>query len=137
MSQRNFSYFNRHQRAIKAVQKMGYEFHVTAAEVQDRSLEVTFRNTGIAPFYHSGWKVEVGFLAGAKVLRTQQTAWQLQGLLPGRAMTKTLPLVSPPPTGSVVAIRIPNPMPGGKPVRFANTSQDEHADGWLSVLQTQ
>lgn len=28
---------------------------------------------------------------------------------------------------------MPNPMPTGKPVRFANKTQDEHLAGWLTL----
>jgi hypothetical protein len=34
---------------------------------------------------------------------------------------------------AVVAVRVVNPMPNGKPLRFANADQDRDAAGWLSV----
>jgi hypothetical protein len=33
----------------------------------------------------------------------------------------------------IVALRVVNPLPNGKPLRFANADQDRHATGWLSV----
>jgi len=30
-------------------------------------------------------------------------------------------------------VRVPNRLPNGLPIRFANTTQDQHADGWLSL----
>ena len=32
-----------------------------------------------------------------------------------------------------LAVRVPNPLPTGKPLRFANTTQDADAPGWLSL----
>jgi len=32
-----------------------------------------------------------------------------------------------------LALRVPNPLPKGRPLRFANTSQDADLDGWLTL----
>ncbi len=33
----------------------------------------------------------------------------------------------------IVALRVINPLASGKPLRFANTSQDKHSPGWLTL----
>jgi hypothetical protein len=30
-------------------------------------------------------------------------------------------------------LHVPNPMPNGRPVRFANRQQDQHLPGWLTL----
>ena len=127
---------DRIDRAKEAVRKMGYEFQVTAAKLSGRTLEVTFRNTGIAPFYHQGWKVEVGYLQDSQAKSVTGTDWELTGILPGQSVRKTIVLDSNPPAGVVVAVRVANPMRGGIPVRFANLSQDRDLSAWLSVWQS-
>ena len=33
---------------------------------------------------------------------------------------------------SAMLVRVPNPMPGGRNLRFANKDQDRDLDGWLT-----
>ena len=129
------------QRATVAVQKMGYEFQVTRVQRDQRVIQVTVKNTGIAPFYHADWTAELAFLRNGQLLGPPtQTNWELTKLLPGATATKSWTLRSAPrndPPNSRLALRIANPMPNGKPLRFANVSQDADRDGWLTLWKSQ
>jgi len=129
------------QRALAEVRRMGYEFHVKSADVRIDAdqvrLTLEVRNTGIAPFYHPGWAIELAVLdASGSVLARWPTDWSLQGILPGEpsAVWKTtVGLKKIPERAAVVALRVIHPLPGGKPLRFANQTQDRHAPAWLSL----
>jgi len=104
--------------ALKETGRLGYELHISKAIWKDGILSVTVQNRGVAPFY-SDWPVELS-LDGA----VTPTPWKASKILPGATslwVVKTEPFEE-------VKIRIPNPMKGGKPLRFANTYQD---DDWL------
>jgi len=107
----------RRQRAVQSVQRMGYEFHIASWRKQGERVEIDVENRGVAPFYHD-WKAELA--SGDKVI----TRFDLRGILPGETKTWT---VETKQTGPF-RLRVPNPMEGGKPVRFANREQGEE---WL------
>jgi hypothetical protein len=113
---------DRKARALKEVARMGYELHVSRALVQDGELVLHVENRGVAPFYHD-WPVEVR--VGQRTIRP---AWKLSEVLPGNPAAWRVK------TGAgedeTVRIRIPNPMKGGKPLRFANA---ECEGEWLVV----
>lgn len=109
----------RKDRAIRAVQRMGYEFHVARWRIEGLSLEIEVENRGVAPFYHD-WPVE--FAAGDAVV----ARFDLRGILPGERRTWTAEV---PGTGPY-RLRVPNPMKEGKPLRFANREQGEE---WLTL----
>lgn len=118
-------------RALKLVQRMGYEFHalaVTIGEVQNGKLQVSveIENRGVAPFYYD-WKPEYGLLQDDQAIKTFPGSGSLKGLLPGqppRIWSETLDIRDVPPGTYTLFLRVPNPMPGGKPLRFANVTQD-------------
>ncbi|MEX0680668.1 MAG: hypothetical protein WD097_04740 [Balneolales bacterium] len=33
------------------------------------------------------------------------------------------------------AMRVPNPLPEGLPLQFANTTQNRHLPGWLTLIE--
>ena len=116
----------RRDRAISLVRRMGYDFYVQSAEILPAadgkvsvSLEVV--NQGVAPFYHD-WSLEIGLLsAEGKSLRTWPVDWKLVKLLPGdppRRWRSVIDLESLRASGGIVAVRVLNPLPGGKPLRF-------------------
>jgi hypothetical protein len=131
---------DRYARAIEQVRRMGYDFRVTTCHTRatDDATEWTLEvvNEGVAPFYRE-WPAELGVLsAEGKVLFSTKTDWKLTGLLPGDAPRKwsaSIKATELPEGQNFVAIRVPNPMPNGKPLRFANKDQDQHAAGWLTV----
>lgn len=129
----------RRRRAEDAVRRMGYEFHAPAVTIgepaADRlSVVLELENRGVAPFY-AEWPAEFGAIAGGEVKRTWRGAGRLTGLLPGdppRAWRETLDLSGLSGTHRL-AVRVPNPLPGGRPLRFANREQDADLTGWLTL----
>ena len=121
------------KRATEDARKMGYEFFVESASVvalknDDHQLKVVIKNTGIAPFYHSGWPLELR--AGTdSTASTLATKWELTEILPGQSKTFEMKVSFDAANG--FEIRVPNPMKKGKPLRFANQEQNEN--GWLKI----
>jgi hypothetical protein len=127
------------KRAEEQVGKMGYEFHapaVTIGEVKDGTVEVKLEvvNRGVAPFYYD-WRAEWGLLASGTAVKTWPTSGKLTGLLPGdkpRLWSGTLDVSGLKAGTYTMAVRVPNPLEGGKPLRFANEEQ-VGTDGWLAL----
>jgi hypothetical protein len=120
---------------------MGYELHVASAVIATANggldVAVTVTNTGVAPFYYD-WPVELGALdADGKLAATWKTSWKLSAIQPGepaipwRFASTTTALK--PGTRHHLLLRVPNPLPGGPPLRFANQTQDQHLSGWLTL----
>lgn len=126
----------RRARAVEQVRRMGYEFHcprVTVGPVREGQLtvELLVENRGVAPFYQD-WKPEWGLLAGGKAAMTQVGRGRLTGLLPDdppRVWTETFDVSGVSAGVYTLAVRVPNPLKGGNPIRFANEEQE--LDGWL------
>lgn len=131
------------ERAIRAVQRMGYELHVASAALAvtggQLAVSITVTNTGVAPFYYD-WPVELAaFDAGGTLAATWKPDWKLSSILPGdpprhwqhRADASAL-------SEGVyrVLLRVPNPLPTGRPLRFANKDQDRDLAGWLTLGET-
>jgi hypothetical protein len=131
---------DRIQRAEEQVRRMGYEFHVPAVtirEVKDGKLTIVLQveNRGVAPFYYD-WRPEYGLLSGGKVVKSVAGSGKLTGLLPGekpRVWADTLPISGVKAGEYTLALRVPNMLKTGKPLRFANKAQDIDAPGWLSL----
>jgi hypothetical protein len=118
--------------ATAQVQKMGYEFFVRSATIEqagDRvSIELSVENKGVAPFYYD-WPVEIVCLdSEGKEIQSTATNWKLPNLLPGEVTNWQVTLAEIPRTRHH-AVRVSNPMKGGKPLRFANETQRE--EGFL------
>ncbi len=128
---------SRYEKAADSIRKMGYELHVAAADClrNDGTAEVsvTIENRGVAPFYYD-WPVELGLLNSERIpIQTWATSWKLSTILPGNPVVwKSRPITLPlnAPENCRLAIRIPNPMPSGKPLRLANYYTSE-TNGWL------
>jgi hypothetical protein len=129
------------KRAEDEVRRMGYEFHVLAvaiAAVTDGKLPVTveLENRGVAPFYYD-WPIEFGLIgADGGVAATVPGAGKLTGLRPGdkaRMWNENLDVKAVVAGKYKLALRVPNRLPKGNPVRFANRTQDVDAKGWLTL----
>ena len=128
------------RRAEALVRRMGYELHcpkVTIGEGADGKLTVRLEitNRGVAPFYYD-WKGEWGLLSDGTVARAGNLSGTLTGLLPGdepRVWSDSLDVGGLKAGTYTLAVRVPNPLPTGKPLRFANKTQDVDAPGWLSL----
>ncbi len=125
------------QRAMEAARRLGYELYVPWVEMEnapmgETTIRVAMTNRGVAPFYYP-WKVQLGWIdAKGYIVNTVDTDWIINGILPGqhRIYSTKLPAGA---KGNTLALRVPNPMPGGIPLRFANATQDKDAPGWLSL----
>lgn len=123
---------SRIERAEEEVQHMGYELMLTSARLDKGRLTVRVENRGVAPFYYP-WAVELAEMnARGEITRTWKPGWHIDGILPGHPAnwTTSASLAS----GGHLLLRVPNPMPGGHPVKFANAEQDRDRDGWVTLL---
>ncbi len=128
-------------RALKAARSLGYEFHVSRSEIlvkrEGKAVRVTLdvENRGVAPFYYE-WPME---LAVAKpdgtIVETHKTFWSLRDILPGipKQWTGSIRTHAQLPGQYEILLRAVNPLPGGRPLRFANKSQDKPLKGWLGA----
>lgn len=131
---------DRIRRAEEEVRRMGYEFHVRAITTSGPKtgrlrVDLEIENRGVAPFYYD-WRAEYGLLAQSDVVRTWKGSGTLKGLLPGekpRVWTEELDVSDLKPGRYILAVRVPNPLPTGHPIRFANVTQDADAETWLSL----
>ncbi len=115
---------------------MGYELFVSQAEIRSADDQLSVRidviNKGVAPFYYD-WPVEVIVTdeRGDSVTKTK-TSWKLSRLLPDEQSSWKVDIKLPRAIENPkVGIRVSNPMPTGKPLRFANETQA--ASGLLSI----
>ncbi len=126
------------QQAKKDVRRMGYEFHATAVIISDVkdgnvSVNLEIKNRGVAPFYY-GWKAEWGLLTAGALAKSFPGSGELLGLLPDdkpRTWSQTLEVGTLPAGSYTLAVRVPNSLKDGPPVRFANKTQESSKPGWL------
>jgi hypothetical protein len=99
-------------------------------------VELEVLNNGVAPFYYA-WPLELAALSETgKVLKNYPVDWKLTDIAPSSTphSLKTSLLVKDIPEQSrKLALRAINPLPNGKPLKFANADQDADATGWLSL----
>lgn len=132
------------ERAMELVRRMGYEFHCPRVVISGPNngrltVRLEVENRGVAPFYYD-WKAEYGLLADGKPVKTFVSSGKLTGLLPGevpRVWSDELQLGDVRPGRYVLAVRVPHPMKSGKPLRFANVTQDGDAPTWLTLTQVE
>ena len=128
------------KRAEEQVRRMGYEYHVSSATIGEeingkRSVKVELENRGVAPFYYD-WKPEYGLILDAEAVTTFPGSGKLIGLLPGdmpRVWNDTLDLSGVKAGAYKLAMRVPNPLKHGHPLRFANKAQDADTPSWLTL----
>ncbi len=113
--------------AMAQARLLGYELFVNSFSGNSSSVTVTVTNIGVAPFYYP-WLVQ--FKDGAT---TWNAAWNLTNALPNRTVTNTTAL--PGYTGAALQMRMVNPMAGGVPFCFANSTQDTNT-GWVTLGST-
>jgi hypothetical protein len=126
------------QRALDGARRLGYEFHVMSLSTWTNGTSlaagVRLKNTGVAPFYYD-WPVELAAsTASGQILSKWSTPWTISGILPGNPPRDfTMTFTNRPPSGTTLLMRVINPLPSGKPLRFANSGQDSTAPGWLTL----
>jgi hypothetical protein len=133
------------QRAIEGARLLGYELFVASAELVDvkprapLAIRLQIRNLGVAPFYYN-WPMQLRVLdAGSNTVKTWTTDWKVSTLLPAatNAVWSSSTETDFGPGRYTVLLRVQNPLPDGKSIRFANTSQDADSPGWLTLGQFQ
>ncbi|VGO11805.1 hypothetical protein PDESU_00352 [Pontiella desulfatans] len=130
----------RKARGIECVRKMGYEFHIPQAEYHEDAgrLTISFQieNRGVAPFYHA-WPIELALLSNEQTeAAPQKTNETLLHILPGappKGIQLGIDVSACSPGSHKILLRVPNPLPGAAPVRFANRSQDQDLAGWITL----
>jgi hypothetical protein len=135
-----------YQAALAGAQRMGYEYSIRAIRLADifssDPLELTLRieNTGVAPFYYE-WPIELGVVDSAgNLIATYPTEWSLVGLLPASAgetpyaeWTYRSDQHGLGRGAYTLVMQVVNPLPNGKPLKFANAEQDATLPGWLTL----
>jgi hypothetical protein len=122
-------------RALAASKSLGYELTVTEASVSRDRVSIRVANRGAAPFYYD-WHAELAAVdSQGRVVRRWKTPWTVAEIQPGQDPAQLTAPVNThglrPGTYDVV-MRVANPLPNGIPLRFANSSQDNHS-GWLTL----
>jgi hypothetical protein len=122
-------------RALAASRSLGYELTVTEAAVDRGRVSIRVANRGAAPFYYD-WRAELAAVDGqGRIARRWPTRWSVAGIQPGQEPTQLntrIDTVGLPAGRYDIVLRVPNPLPNGIPLRFADTSQDNHS-GWLTL----
>lgn len=124
-------------RAVAAAAALGYDLTATQATATRQggtaTVSVTLANRGVAPFY-GDWAGELVVLDddGTVLARTAVDP-ELPSIQPGQSRTVQATLTGQDLAGGTVAFHVPNVMPGGAPLRFANTTQDQDQDGYLTL----
>lgn len=125
-------------RALEGAGKLGYEFHIrsfsylTGDDHLRVDLEIT--NTGVAPFYYR-WPVELAAVSPTgDILKIWETPWDITTPLPETTPTRYGMMLDDRPVDSfTLVVRGRNPMAGGKPIKFANVTQDQTLEGWMTL----
>ena len=123
--------------ATKKAGLLGYEFFVSKAVVSSDSgnttVELSIENRGVAPFYLD-WPIEIAVLdVEGNIQKSVKKKCGLPTIMPGLTEVKRLTLDTGPGEGDSLAIRIPNPMKGGRPLRFANETQQLDGEAWMML----
>lgn len=125
-------------RAILAARSLGYELQVlqaVATLTADRlDVSVIITNRGVAPFY-AGWPAHLVVAAPGGEERVGILPFSLSRLRPGEAATRaaSLDLSGLPPGSFRLLVGIPNPLPSGKPLRFAAADPELDSQGRLML----
>ncbi|MBL9126291.1 MAG: DUF4832 domain-containing protein [Verrucomicrobiales bacterium] len=126
------------ERAVAAARSLGYELQVLRAVVARDGprwdVSVTLTNHGVAPFY-AAWPLQLTATDTAGQDRVVSFSSRLSDVQPGteRSATATLDLSGLAPGEVRLSLGVPNPLRGGKPLRFANVDGGKDASGRLTL----
>lgn len=128
--------------AIVQNKLFGYKFHVNGIKLNayqngEINIDVRLENRGVAPFYYN-WKVELGLVKDNVLTSLGTTNWNIQAIQPNATVIKNFTSSQTLQAGTyTIVMRFINPLtalkPNAKQLRFANTEQDAHKEGWLSL----
>jgi hypothetical protein len=129
-------------RAVAAGQRMGYDLFVSSVALPDTVVSDSFRvdmkiqNRGVAPFYYD-WPVRLGILNAAnRIVASWNTTWKLTSVIDKNAdvafsFVKAWHGLA---KGSYrLLLQAVNPLPGGRPLCFANKNWELDSAGWLTL----
>ncbi len=125
---------------MEDAQSLGYTLHVPTASVTSSSVgqalsgSVTIENRGVAPFYYP-WTVQMAARDSTGKLYNWPQKWDLRVILPGSPSLLNFNITNPGLSAGnyTLLIGIPNPMEGGRWLKFGNTTQDKDQSGWLTL----
>lgn len=139
---------NIYARALAGAQRLGYEFYVSGVGLPSEisasdpfQVNMHLQNTGVAPFYYN-WPVQLGVLNAFKQLTaTWDTPWRIDQVEPlsadrSKPYTNWSFTKNPhdlQPGAYTLVMHVVNPLANGKTLKFANTTQDQDLDGWLTL----
>ncbi|HLY27858.1 MAG TPA: DUF4832 domain-containing protein [Aggregatilineales bacterium] len=132
--------------AVLGAQHMGYEFTISAVKLPNiqasdpLQVDLRIQNRGVAPFYYD-WPLELGVLdRTGNLVATYSPGWTLSSLLPSAAgqapYTEWTYSNSDPHLMAgtyTLLLHVINPLSNGKPLKFANATQDANRPGWLTL----
>ncbi|WP_328475980.1 DUF4832 domain-containing protein [Actinoplanes sp. NBC_00393] len=123
------------QRAINGAKALGYELSVTESSISRDRVQIRVANRGTAPFYYD-WRTELAAVdRTGRIVRRWPAPWTVAGIQPGQDPAQLSARIT---THGLrdgrydIVLRVANPMRGGIPLRFANTSQNADS-GWLTL----
>lgn len=126
-------------KAMNLARRMGYEFSVSDAEIIATTnhavkLRLKIENRGTAPFYYD-WPVETAVLdAGGKLAAIAKLDWKITAIASGSSVNwEFAGLHGLTPGRYKLLLRIVNPLEGGRPLCFANATQNADKAGWLTL----
>lgn len=126
------------ERALSAARSLGYELEVSEAVLDPApgqvSVRVTIRNRGVAPF-HADWPVRLEAVPAEGDPAMATLPLSLARVMPGESATAEVVLTPGAAAKGPCRIRIgvPNPMPNGRPLRFANVGASDDPGGWMTL----
>lgn len=120
--------------ALSGAASLGYDLAITKVKTETRGTEtavsIRITNRGVAPFYYD-WPVEFTYLdANGNPVEPVAVDANLPTLLPGQTTEVTADVRT---VNDTLAVRIPNPMAGGAPLKFSNAEQDADFPGYLTL----
>jgi hypothetical protein len=127
---------------IAGAARAGYDLHLTWARWDSTAagfqLRIALTNSGVAPFYHR-WPIQVGWAKDRTIRQTGSMEGDIRTVIPGMGEVVFEAVASPdfrPEPGSVLLLRIPNPLPKGPSIPLSNPTQDADVEGWLTLGTT-
>ena len=121
--------------ATQKTASIGYRLTIESAtltsEANRRILKIKVSNRGVAPFYYP-WNVDTVLLSrDNKPVARMPNDWKLPEVMPKTTSLWRLSLPDDAPEVPRIGIQIPNPMPGGFPLRFGNKQQMLEGEQWM------
>lgn len=134
---------NTYKNALIQNRKLGYKFYVNgiklnAAQDGQINIDVRLENKGVAPFYYN-WLVEFGLVKSDSTFTSLGTAnWNINTIQPNDVVEKNFTTTQTLQNGTyTIVMRFVNPLtalkPSAKQLSFANSTQNAHKNGWLSL----